>query len=107
MEQIKNTIAEVIKNLQECRKKGTPENDPEALLKKNLSKRELVHIKFNYYRKGTLGIKVDSSSWLYYLSLQKEQLSDKLRRKLTGLKHIHFCLGDIEKGNGKKKRNKR
>lgn len=107
MEQIKKTIEEVIKTLQECRKKRTPENDPETLLKKNLSKKELAHIKFNYYRKGVLGIKVDSSSWLYYLSLQKEQLSDKLRRKLAGLKHIHFCLGEIDKGNGQNKRNKK
>ncbi len=104
MEQIKNTLEAVIKNLQARQKKAAPENDPELLLKNNLSKKELAHLKFNYYKKGTLGIKVDSSSWLYYLSLQKEVLLDKLRSNLTGLKRIHFCLGDISKNNETSKR---
>jgi len=66
------------------------------LLKKLLTKRELQHIKFNYFRKGILGISVDSSGWLYHLSLKKEGLLISLQKNLTDLKEIHFRLGEVD-----------
>jgi len=103
MESIKDTINNVIKDLQEQRKKASDKNSPEKIFKKNLSKKELAHVKFNYFRKGVLGVKVDSSSWLYYLSLQKEAFLDKLRGNLKEIKDIHFSIGDVVSQNEKNK----
>lgn len=70
--------------------------NPEALLKKFFSKKEWRHIKFNYLRRGIIGIKVNSSTRLYALSLQKEDLLNKLRKKSPGIKDIRFRLGEIK-----------
>jgi len=77
------------------KKHGLSENDnPEVLLKKALTKKELRHIKFHYFRKGMLGIKVDSSVWLYSMNLKKEKLISKLNSASTlGVKDIRFVLG--------------
>jgi len=94
VEAIKDTIINVIKELS-LKKHGLSENDnPEVLLKKALTKKELRHIKFHYFRKGMLGIKVDSSVWLYSMNLKKEKLISKLNSASTlGVKDIRFVLG--------------
>jgi hypothetical protein len=93
MELIKDTIQNVIKKL-ETRRGVLPEDNLEIFLKKILTKKELGHIKLNYCRKGILCLKVDSSSWLYHLSLQKEDLLARLRKKDNTIKDIRFCIGD-------------
>lgn len=65
----------------------------EQVLKKVLTKKQLAHIKFNYFRKGILGISVDSSSWLYSLSLQKEKILSELKKEIKSLKEIRFNIG--------------
>ncbi len=78
-------------------KKGKQSKDnPDELLKKALTKRQSQHIKFKYFRKGTLGITVDSSTWLYFLNLQKEDLLVKLSGKFTGIKDIRFSIGQVK-----------
>ena len=93
MELIKDTIKNVMQNL-EVKKREYSGDNPEALLKKAFSKKERQHIKFNYFRKGTLSIKVDSSVWLYSLSLKKEDLLTRLKGKSGSIKEIRFRLGE-------------
>lgn len=71
------------------------ENKIEAFLKKTLTKKELNHVKFSYFRRGVLGIIVDSSSWLYYLNLHKQRLLTRLCKKFDKIKDIRFVLGEI------------
>jgi len=94
MEAIKETIRNVLQSLSE--KKQKPTLNPEELLKKVLTKKELGHIKFNYFRKGILSMNVDSSTWLYSLSLRKENLLVGLKEKLVDLKDIRFYIGETE-----------
>lgn len=77
-------------------KPGFPVDTPEDFLKKILTKRESKHIKVNYFRKGVLGINVDSSSWLYQLSLGKEDLLLKLTTRFKEVKDIRFRLGEVK-----------
>ncbi len=70
--------------------------DVERSLKKILTKKEIGHIKFNYFKKGILNIIVDSSSWLYQLSLEKDGLLAKLRKNLKNIKDIRFRLGEVK-----------
>lgn len=107
MEAIKETVNNVIKNLQKRQKKVPGKNSPEQALKKILSKKEQAHAEFNYFRKGALGVKVDSSTWLYYLNLQKGILLDKLRRSLKDIKEIHFSIGDVLRQDEKEKAKRR
>lgn len=95
MEAIKDTVQNVIQAWED-KKRGTSINDPQALLKKALTKKAGEHIKFNYFKKGILNVNVDSSSWLYSLTLQKENLLDKLRKKSPAIKDIRFRIGEIK-----------
>lgn len=95
MERIKDTLQKVMRGI-EAKKKGLPADSPEALLKKFLTKKELKHIKFHYFKKGVLNLSVDSSSWLYQLSLQKRDLLAKLTQKSGAIKDIRFRLGEVQ-----------
>jgi hypothetical protein len=94
MESIQDTIRNVIDNL-ETRQNIVSRDSPEMLIKKIFPKKEQAHIKFNYLKNGILNVKVDSSSWLYHFSLQKEDLLAKLRKKSKAIQEIRFHLGEI------------
>ncbi|MDD5560869.1 MAG: DciA family protein [Candidatus Omnitrophica bacterium] len=66
---------------------------PQDWLKKALTKKELGHIKVKYFSKGVLGLSVDSSAWLYILSLKKEELLNRLKKENPGLKNINLRIG--------------
>lgn len=95
MDKIKDVIEEVIRSLT-TKKSGDKDADPQEWLKKTLTKKELGHIKFNYFRKGVLGVCVDSSAWMYSLSLKKEKLLGKLKEYNPGIKEIHLSIGDVQ-----------
>lgn len=93
METMRDAVSDVMQALHKKRA-AADSLDPEALFKKIFTKKELKHVRFNYFTRGTLSVSVDSSSWLYYLSLQKEALLVKLSKHLSGAKDIRFYLGD-------------
>ena len=68
---------------------------PQQWLKKALTKKELGHIRVKYFSKGVLGLSVDSSAWLYILSLKKEELVLRLKKENPELKNINFRIGEI------------
>lgn len=93
MEPIKEIIQNVFRNLEAGDQKNSSD-DIGAILKKILAKKAVKHVKLYTFRKGILSIKVDSSTWLYYLNLQKRDLLVKLREQISALKDIHFSLGE-------------
>lgn len=94
MEAIKNTIGKIMVSLDA--KKNSTSNDLDFLLKKLLTKKELRHIKINYFSGGVLNVLVDSSVWLYQLSLKKEVLLVDLRKSVMDIREIRFRLGEIK-----------
>lgn len=94
MELLKNTLDEVMRGLR-AKKNDFSSEDPRQWLKKTLTKKELGHIKVKYFHKGSLGLSVDSSAWLYVLSLKKEELLAELKKENPGLKNISFRIGEI------------
>ena len=93
-QRLKDTITELMHKLEGGKHSIRPE-EPENFLKKVFTKKELEHIRGSYYRNGILAVKVDSSSWLYALSLKKEAKLNKLRDKLKVIvKDIRFSLGE-------------
>jgi hypothetical protein len=95
MEVIKDTIASVLRGL-EKKRSGGPGDDPEFLLRQVLTKKELEHVRIGYFRKGVLGVNVDSSAWLYFLTLNKEKLLVKLNSISSVVKDIRFRLGEVK-----------
>ncbi len=91
MDAIKDVVTQVMRGLRSVK---PPQDDPEDLLKKVLSKKELQHVKFRYLRRGILGVAVDSSTRLYQLSLQKSTLLVKLAKKSKSIKDIRFYIGE-------------
>lgn len=95
MERIRDTIESVFKEI--VAKKGADSSPgPESWLKKVLTKKELGHIKLHYFRKGILGLSVDSSVWMYSLNLKKESLLKKFKECSSDIKEIRFSIGDIK-----------
>jgi hypothetical protein len=94
MESIKDTLESVMQAW-EKKIRGSPRDNPELLLKKCLTKKESGHIKFRYFKKGVLSLNVDSSSWLYYFNLQKEDLLNRLRKQSASIRDIRFYIGEI------------
>ena len=93
MEVIKATVDSVMQGLKK-KKAAAPADEPQEWLKKVLTKKELGHIKFNYFKKGVINVNVDSSSWLYGLTLKKEELLEGLRKQSSKIKDIHFRIGE-------------
>lgn len=92
MEEIKDTIQEVMRAL-EGKKKASPLDNPQVLLERTLSAKELKHIKPHYFKKGILSINVDSSSWLYQFNLKKADLLAQLGKQTAKIRDIRFRLG--------------
>ena len=92
MDKIKDALDEVMRSL-EKKKRGVPGQDPEENLKKVLTKRELNHIKFEYFSKGIVGISADSSTWLYHLNLRKDKLTAELKKITPAVKGLRLRLG--------------
>jgi len=92
MEAIKDTLKNVMQAL-ETKKKGLSQYDPQILLEQVLTKKELRHIKSHYFKRGTLSLDIDSSTWLYQLSLKKEGLLTELGKKNSSIRDIRFRLG--------------
>lgn len=92
MEAIKETINNLMV-VWEAKKKSDDFYNFENLLNKLLTKKEIRHIKFNYFKKGVLDIKVDSSNWLYYFNLKKKDLITDARQNVESIKDIRFHLG--------------
>lgn len=90
MEDIKNTVASLLKKLE--RQKLSCQDDPALWIKKILTKKELKHIKIDYFRQGVLRIKVDSSVWLFALRLRKEDLLKRISLYTSNIKDIRFIL---------------
>lgn len=94
MEAIKDTILQVFKNI-EAKKPGSGALDPQEWFKNALTKKELGHIKFRTLRKGVVYLNVDSSSWLYYFSLQKERFLSRFKEKFSEAHEIRLRLGEV------------
>ena len=91
---MKNTVDEVMRGLA-AKKTDSSVGGPQEWLKKALTKKELGHIKVKYFSKGVIGLSVDSSAWLYILSLKKEELLNRLKKESPGLKNINLRIGEI------------
>ena len=94
MEPLKNTLDGLMRQLG-AKKTAFQNTGPQQWLKKALTKKELGHIRVKYFSKGILGLSVDSSAWLYILSLKKEELLKELKKENPGLKNINFCIGEV------------
>jgi hypothetical protein len=94
MELLKNTLEELMRQLGN-KKTAFCEAGPQQWLKKALTKKELGHIRVKYFSKGTLGLNVDSSAWLYVLSLKKEALLKELKKENPEVKNIYFQIGEV------------
>lgn len=93
MEQIKDTLVTVFQGLMD-KKAGITGPDPQEALKKILTKKEYGHIKFNYFKKGILGLSIDSSSWLYNFNLKKETMLQRIKKELPDIKDIRLRIGE-------------
>ena len=95
MELIKDTIQQLIEEWK-TQKKLLPKDDIAQIVHKTLSLKEREHVRLIYCRNGVLGLAVDSSAWLYQLTLHKTKLLDKLNKQMKDMpriKDVRFHIG--------------
>lgn len=92
METLRDTVKNVMQAL-EAKQKTSLKDNPALLLRRVFSKEELKHAQFGYFKNGLLCVNVDSSGWMFQLSLKKEQLLKRLQQHLRTVKDIKFRLG--------------
>jgi len=95
MDTIKSTVINVMESLA-AKKERDCDDNPQWWLNKVLAKGAREHIKINYFKKGILSLNIDSSSWLYSLTLQKEEILAKLGKCSSDIKDIRLRIGAIK-----------
>ena len=94
MDQIRDTLAQVMKGL---RQNVSDENSPENITKRFFSAKERAHVKLRPAAKGVLWVIVDSPAWMYYFNLRKAVLLAKLKGLPgAGIKELRFAVGAID-----------
>ena len=88
MEVIRTTLERLVKSWQNKQICDGGGEDLEKILKKILTKREQKHIKYYSLKDQRFVINVDSSAWLYVLSLKKTKLLKNLNQGLNCAKAI-------------------
>jgi predicted nucleic acid-binding Zn ribbon protein len=88
MEHIRETLQSVF---QELGQKKHTEEDVYLNFRETLAAKERRHIKCHSLKAGVLTVNVDSSAWLYQLSLKKSGFIKKL-----GIKDIRFRIGEVK-----------
>jgi predicted nucleic acid-binding Zn ribbon protein len=93
MEQIKTIIQDVIENISADKK------DQHAAIFKTwqetVGKRASRHTKIVMLEKGRLIVNVDSSVWLFQLSLKRPALLKRLKGVISDIEKISFRIGRI------------
>jgi hypothetical protein len=89
MEHIRQTLPGVIKAIEQ--KHRSEAGEIFRLFQASLSRTERKHAKCVALHSGVLTVNVDSSVWLYQLSLKKEDLFKK-----SGIKNIRFRIGEVK-----------
>jgi len=94
MEQIKDIINSVIKNISSGKRKVQ-----EEILKTwedVLGKRAAKHTKIMGIHNGKLFVNVDSSVWLFQLNLKRNYLLGELRKITDDVEEINFRIGRVK-----------
>ena len=89
MEHIRQTVQGVIKGIET--RSFSEAGEVFRLFRKSLTISERRHAQCIALRSGVLTVNVDSSVWLYQLSLKKEDFLKKL-----SLKNIRFRIGEVK-----------
>ncbi|MBI4436720.1 MAG: DUF721 domain-containing protein [Candidatus Omnitrophica bacterium] len=84
--------------LGQFRRRASQQKDLVTLWERTIGAKRGAHTKVSALEGGVLTVWVDNSSFLYELSLKKEEIFKKLKRhlKTEDLKEIRFQLGRIE-----------
>ena len=96
-ERIDNVIKFVIEKLDKTANPVSGSVNIENVWEETAGKKAFVHSKPASLRKKKLVINVDGSSWLYELTLRKEELLDGLKKRLgkDKIKELQFRIGEL------------
>ena len=92
-------IGEIIASLLEkFQKRASEQEEIVSLWGRTIGTKRGAHTKVSALEGGVLTVQVDNSSFLYELSLQREDIVKKLKKHLKkgDLKEIRFQLGKVQ-----------
>lgn len=92
MEPIKGTVESLLETLKSRVVRG---GGIEETILGAFSPKEQEHIRVCPAQRGLVRIAVDSSTWLYYFTLRKKKLIEKIAAGLPEIKDIVFVIGEV------------
>lgn len=93
MDNIKNVINDVVKNLSQ--KKPTEQQAISGIWNRALSETDRKHTQLHQIKDGKLTVLVDSPAWLYQLKTKKQTLLKKIQEETSKVKDIVFKIGKL------------
>jgi predicted nucleic acid-binding Zn ribbon protein len=93
---IKDVAKDIIKNL--SKERHSKEDRIKEAWEKAAGKKFCAHAQPVSFRKKRLVVNVDSSGWLYELTMRKQKIVSRLRKMLKDdFRELQFRIGRIEK----------
>jgi hypothetical protein len=95
MEPIREALRQVLEDLthkKSCGGRVAVHERFSAILTEN----ERPHAQAVYYRKGILGVTVESPHWLYYFSMRKKKLIEAMTAHVSDIGDMRFTVGKLQ-----------
>jgi predicted nucleic acid-binding Zn ribbon protein len=94
-ERINSVVKSIIEKLD--KKSNLTSDEIEKIWKETAREKASLHTKPTSFRKKRLVINVDSSSWLYELTLRKNELLASLKKRLgeDKIEELQFRIGEL------------
>jgi len=93
MDQIKDIVHQVVKNISEQKPKN--ENDIQGVWEQIVGKKTVQHTQIVGIKNGKLLILVDSPVRIFDLTLQKTKILKQMQEKFPELTEISFRIGKV------------
>ncbi len=93
MDKIKDILPGVIEKIT-GQKQGESQKI-EKVWQEAIGKEACRHTKIDGINNGMMNILVDSSAWLFQMSLKKKSILGKIQKELSHIKKISFKIGKI------------
>ncbi len=94
MDEIKDIIQQVIGQI--ASKKSFSTKSIQDIWEKTLEAKELSHVRLVNFEDGKLLVFVDSSAWLFQMSIKKRKILSKLNEGHGEIKNIIFKVGKVK-----------
>lgn len=94
MEKIKDIIPQVLSDLSQ--RNPVRPTQIQHIWQESIDEKTRKHVSIGGFEQGKLLVLVDSPTWLFQLSLQKNKILSKMRQQSPDIQSIQFKIGTVK-----------